>query len=99
VLLTASVGRQVIGNTDQYTKLSCAVEQLCRAPETGLTIFSSKYEDGRKGASTRREINVLGLRAGKQACMHCICEAAGQENGCHSAVNSANTAVGRREGT
>jgi len=42
MLHTVSVGRHVIGNTDQYTKLSCAVEQLNRAAETDLIIFSRK---------------------------------------------------------
>ena len=42
MLHTVSVGRHVIGNTDQYTKLSCAVEQLNRAAATDLLIFSRK---------------------------------------------------------
>jgi hypothetical protein len=42
MLHTVSVDRHVIGNTDQYTKLSCAVEQLNRAAATDLIIFSRK---------------------------------------------------------
>jgi hypothetical protein len=65
----------VIRNTDQYTRLSSAVEQLNRAAATDLIIFAGRYEDGRKDnfyakrnqfswlKSREKDLNALHLRS------------------------------------
>ena len=50
-----------------------------------------------KGNSMRKEINFLGLKAGKGARTHCICEVVGKENGFHLADCLPRTAVGTHE--